>query len=115
VFLREGYAGYFTPCRVLVVVLIIFLSTVRGLEFLLLGGGHRGSPAVRVRSVRSLCTAWGRTPNTSRVVDFHAVVELGLQCLERRDSSARRCRVKCWASVYLGEMELLVPPGESRF
>jgi hypothetical protein len=67
------------------VVLIIFLSTVRGLEFLLLGGGHRGSPAVRVRSVRSLCTAWGRTPNTSRVVDFHAVVELGLQCLERRD------------------------------
>jgi hypothetical protein len=51
----------------------------------------------------------------SRVVDFHAVVELGLQCLERRDSSARRCRVKCWASVYLGEMELLVPPAESRF
>jgi predicted metal-dependent hydrolase len=39
VFLREGYAGYVTPCRVLVVVLItFFLSSVSGLEFLLFDG-----------------------------------------------------------------------------
>jgi hypothetical protein len=40
VFLKEGYAGYVTPCRVLVVVLITsFLSPVRGLEFLLFEEG----------------------------------------------------------------------------
>jgi hypothetical protein len=39
VLLREGYAGYVTTCRVLVVVLIVsFLPLVRGLEFLLFDG-----------------------------------------------------------------------------
>jgi hypothetical protein len=39
-FLREGYACYVTPCRILVVVLITsFLSSVRGLEFLFYDGG----------------------------------------------------------------------------
>jgi hypothetical protein len=34
VFLSVGYAGYVTPCRVLIVVPIIsFLSSLRGLEF----------------------------------------------------------------------------------
>jgi hypothetical protein len=40
VFLREGYAGYVTPCGALVVVPISsFLPSVRGLEFLLFDGG----------------------------------------------------------------------------
>jgi uncharacterized protein (DUF302 family) len=40
VFLREEYAGYVIPCRVLVVELIAsFLSSVRGLEFLLFDRG----------------------------------------------------------------------------
>jgi hypothetical protein len=39
-FLREGYAGYLIPCRILVVVLITsFIPSVRGLEFLLFDGG----------------------------------------------------------------------------
>jgi hypothetical protein len=40
VFLRKGFAGYVTPCSVLVVVPISsFLPSVRGLEFLLFDGG----------------------------------------------------------------------------
>jgi hypothetical protein len=39
VFVREGHAGYITPCRVLVVVPIAsFLPSVKGLEFPLLIG-----------------------------------------------------------------------------
>jgi hypothetical protein len=40
VFLREGYAGYVIPCRVLVVVPVAsFLPSVRRLEFLFFDGG----------------------------------------------------------------------------
>jgi hypothetical protein len=40
VFLREGYAGYATPCRVFAVLLITsFLSSVKKLEFLLFDVG----------------------------------------------------------------------------
>jgi hypothetical protein len=40
VFLREGYAGNFTPCWVLVVVQIIsFLPSARGLEFPIFDSG----------------------------------------------------------------------------
>jgi hypothetical protein len=42
VFLRDGYAGYVTSCRVLVVLQITsFLSSVMGLEFLPFDGGIR--------------------------------------------------------------------------
>jgi hypothetical protein len=40
VFLREGYAGYVTHCRVLVVMQITsFLPSVKDLEFPLFDGG----------------------------------------------------------------------------
>jgi hypothetical protein len=40
VFLREGYAGYVTPCRILVVLQITsFLLSASQLEFQLFDGG----------------------------------------------------------------------------
>jgi hypothetical protein len=42
VFLREEYAGYDAPCRILVLLQIAsFLTSVRGLDFLLFDGGVR--------------------------------------------------------------------------
>jgi hypothetical protein len=53
VFLREGYAGYVTPCGFLVVVPItFFFSSARELEFLLFDGIQA------VWSVGPLCTGW---------------------------------------------------------
>jgi hypothetical protein len=41
VFLREGYAGYVTPCRVLVAVLITsLLPSRKGLELLVFDGAQ---------------------------------------------------------------------------
>jgi hypothetical protein len=59
VFLREGYAGYVTNCRVLVEVPITpFLPSVRGLEFLLF---DRCSGALLKSQwgVLGLCALWG--------------------------------------------------------
>jgi hypothetical protein len=58
VFLREGYAGYVIPCRVLVVVLITsFLPLKRGLEFLLFDGGV-GILLLLQCSAVGLCSLW---------------------------------------------------------
>jgi hypothetical protein len=85
VFLREGYAGYVTPGRVLFLVSITsFLSSGRGLKFQLFDG-HKGSTAVTVRSVGSLCTVWSRPSSTSREVYCHSVEELAFQLLNKRD------------------------------
>jgi hypothetical protein len=86
VFLREGYAGYVTLLRVLVVVLITsFLSSVGRLELLLFGGGT-GALLQLQWGALCLCTLWGnRPPSTSRVADCHSVEELGFHLLDRRD------------------------------
>jgi hypothetical protein len=57
VFLRVAFAGYVTPCRILVVVVITPAPTSRG---------HRGTPAVTVGSAGSLCTVEGKPPGTRR-------------------------------------------------
>jgi hypothetical protein len=85
VFLEEGYAGYVTSCRVLVVPIASFLSSGKGLEFLLFDGRCRGSPAVAVGSTGSLCTVESRHPSTNTIVYCHSVEKLGLQLLDRRD------------------------------
>jgi hypothetical protein len=60
VFLRERYAGYIIPCRVLVVVQItIFLSSVRGLECLIFYGSA-GALLQSQFGVLSLCVPWGQ-------------------------------------------------------
>jgi hypothetical protein len=93
VFLREGYAEYITPCRALVVVLITsFLSSARGLEFLLFDGGT-GALLQSQWEALGLCAlqGWGESgrgeavPCTSRVAYCHSVEELGFQLLDRRD------------------------------
>jgi hypothetical protein len=62
VFLREGCAGYITPCRVLVVVPITsFLPSVKGLELLLFNGG----------TMALLQSQWG-------ALDLYAVWGVGL-------------------------------------
>jgi hypothetical protein len=59
VILREEYTGYVTPCRVLVVVPITsFLSSVRGLEFLLFDGGT-GALLQLQWGALGLCVLWG--------------------------------------------------------
>jgi hypothetical protein len=84
VFLRERYAGYVTPCSVLVVVPITsFLPSVRGLEFPFFDGGTGALLQSQWGSL-GLCTVGGRLPST-RVVDYHSVKESGFQCLDRRD------------------------------
>jgi hypothetical protein len=73
VFLREGYAGYITPYRVVVVVIMIsFLSTAYGLEFLLFDG-VAGTLLQLQCSAGSLCTVRGWPSSTSRVADGHSV------------------------------------------
>jgi hypothetical protein len=75
VFLREGYAGYVTPCKVLIVVLITsFLPSLRGLEFSLFDGdaetllSHSGEHWVSVHC--------GGQASCNREVDYHSVEEL---------------------------------------
>jgi hypothetical protein len=58
VFLRDGYAGNVTPCRVLVMVQITsFLFSVRGLELQLYDGGVEHLLQSQ-RSVLCLCALW---------------------------------------------------------
>jgi hypothetical protein len=79
VFLRERYSEYVTPCKVLVVVLITFLSPQQGgwSSCTLMG-------AIAVGSIGSLCNVEHRLPSTSRVVNCHSVEEDGFQLLDRR-------------------------------
>jgi hypothetical protein len=87
VFLRQGYAGYVTPCRVLVGVAIAsFLPSVRRLEFSLFDGGLGALLQSQWGNNGSLCPVRGRPPSTSRVVDCHLVEEQGFQLLDRRDT-----------------------------
>jgi hypothetical protein len=58
VFLREGYVGYVTLCRVLLVMQITsFLPEVKGLEFLLFDGGA-GALLQSQWGALGLCTLW---------------------------------------------------------
>jgi hypothetical protein len=79
VVLREEYAGYVAPDRVLVVVSIAsFLPSVRGLEFPLFDGGTGALLQSQWRAL-GLCALWGRPPRTTRVAECHSVEELGFQ------------------------------------
>jgi hypothetical protein len=115
VFLREGYAGYVVPCRILVMLWITsFLPSVRRLEFPLFDEGA-GALLQSPWGVLGLCALWrAGLPSTSRVVGLPLSGGPGIPVLvlERRSSPAGRCSVKCWASVYLGETELLMLPAE---
>jgi hypothetical protein len=58
VFLREGYTGYITPCRVLAMVQITsFLPSVRGLEFPLFDGST-GALLQSQWDMLGLCALW---------------------------------------------------------
>jgi hypothetical protein len=58
VFLRQGYAGYVTPSKVLVVVPITCsLASVMGLKLLLFEGGA-GTLLQLQRGVLGLCVLW---------------------------------------------------------
>jgi hypothetical protein len=58
IFLREGFAGYFTPCRILVVLITSFLLSVRVMEFLLFDGGV-GTLLLLQWGALGVCALWG--------------------------------------------------------
>jgi hypothetical protein len=104
VFLREGYAVYVTSHGVLVVVSITsFLLSARRLEFLLFDRGtgallqsqgecwvlvHCGGAVFLAPAEQWITTQWNWDSNFWK---------------ERCDSSAGRCSLKLWDSVYSGE------------
>jgi hypothetical protein len=110
VFLRDGYAGYATPCRVLVVVHITsFLPSGRVLRFLLFVGGIGDFQQPQGEcSVPLHCG--GQASKHQQSSGLPLSKGTGIPALEQDRHDAGRCSVKCWASVYLGRTGLLVPP-----
>jgi hypothetical protein len=84
VFLREGYTGNITPCRVLVVQFTYLFSPLsEGTEAPSLRWWGRDSPVITVGSTESLWSVGGRPPGSCRVTDSHSVEELAFQLLKR--------------------------------
>jgi hypothetical protein len=83
VFLREGYVGYVTPCRVLVVQITFFLPSVRALESLLFDGGTGALLQLQWGMLGALWEAG--LLSTSRGADCHSVEELGFQLMDKKD------------------------------
>jgi hypothetical protein len=87
VFLRAGYAGFVTHCRVFVVSQITsFLTSLRGSSSCS-WMGTEGLSCSAVGNARSQCTVGARPPSTSRVADCHSVEELGFKLLVGRDGN----------------------------
>jgi hypothetical protein len=108
VFLREGYAGNVTSCRVIVQI-TSFLSSVRGLELQLFDGAHGLSCSHRGKCWISAHCGRQASYYLQSSGDCHSVEELGFQLLDRRDGTflqggrgfpAVRHSGECWAFVH---------------